>query len=169
MGLLSYILSIVAIEVILKWNKVSGVHAIASTGQYVALIIGVGSFVSVCWTLVRQECVSNSFRKIHFCFTDRLQQRRRNLKRRQVANQDENGIELNSLSHDLVDAISHAFSRPDIGFSTNGGAFPITSGEEEEEAARSLNTLRPSPNIEALMSGALDVQSDLEGQTPPNG
>ena len=98
-----------------------------------------------------------------------MQQRRRNLKRRQVANQDENGIELNSLSHDLADAISHAFSRPDIGFSTNGGAFPITSGEEEEEAARSWNTLRPSPNIEALMSGALDVQPDLEGQTPPNG
>lgn len=65
MGLLSYTLSIVAIEVILKWNKVSGIYSIASTGQYVALIIGVGSFVSVLWTLVLQEFVSHSLRKIH--------------------------------------------------------------------------------------------------------
>ena len=167
MGLSSYILSIVAIEVILRWNKVSGVHSIVSTGQYVALIIGAGSFVSVSWTLVLQECVSNSFRKFHLRFTNRLQDRRRNLKRRQVANQDENGIELDSLSHNLRDAISHAFSRADVGFSTNGGAFPTTTGEEEEEAVQSLNTPRPSPNMEVFMSGALDVQPDLEAQTPP--
>lgn len=164
---MSYIVSILAIELILKWNKVSGVYSIASTGQYVALIIGVSSFVSVSWTLVLQECVSNSFHKIHLCFTNRVQERRRNLKRRQVANEDGIGIELDSLSHNVVDAISHAFSRPDIGFSTNGGAFPNTSGEEEEEALRCLNIPRSSPNIEAFMSGALDVQPDLEAQTTP--
>ena len=152
---------------ILRWNKVSGIHSIASTGQYVALIIGVGSFVSVLWTLVLQETVSHSFYKSHLCFTNQSQERKRNLKRRQVANRDEDGIELDSLSHNLTHAISHAFSRPDIGFSTNRGAFPITSGEEEDEAVRSLNTPRPSPNIGAFMSGALDSKPDLEAQTPP--
>lgn len=63
--------------------------------------------------------------------------------------------------------MSHAFSRPDIGFSTNGGAFPVTSGEVEEEIVRSLNTPRTSPNVQAFMSGALDVQADLEAQPPP--
>ena len=172
MGLLSYTLSIVAIEVILKWNKVSGIYSIASTGQYVALIIGVGSFVSVLWTLVLQEFVSHSLRKIHLCCTNWLQERRRNLKHRQVAHQDENGIELDSLSHNLADAVSHAFSQPDIGFSTNGGAFPITSGEEEEDDTQSSNTPRPSavfdgPNDEAFMSRPLNVHPDLEAQTQP--
>ena len=71
-GLLSYMVSIVAIEVILKWNKVSNVYSIASTGQYVGLIIGLGSFASVCWTLVRQESVSNPFCKVDLCFADLL-------------------------------------------------------------------------------------------------
>ena len=167
MGLLSYILSIVAIEVILKWNKVTSINSIVSTGQYVALSVGLGGFVSVSWTLVLQESVSNLFHKIHFSFTNRLQERSRNLKRRQVANQDEDDIELESLSHNLRDAISHAFSQPDIGFSTNGGAFPITPGEENEHGIRSLNNPRQSPNIECFMSGALDSDPDLEVQTPP--
>lgn len=51
-------MSIVAIELILKWNKIYGVYSIMSTGQYVPLIIGVGSFISVCWNLMRQESVS---------------------------------------------------------------------------------------------------------------
>ena len=71
-GLLSYVVSVVAIEVILRSNKVIGVYSIASTGQYVALIIGVGGFVSVLWTLVLQESVSTSFYKGHLCFTDLL-------------------------------------------------------------------------------------------------
>ena len=70
MGLLSYTLSIVAIEVILKWNKVRGIYSIASSGQYVALFIGVGSFVSVLWTLVLQETVGHSFYESHLCFTN---------------------------------------------------------------------------------------------------
>ena len=167
-GLLSYIVSILAIELILKWNKVSGIYSIASTGQYVPLIIGVGGFVSVSWTLLLQEIVSYSFRKINLSFTNRLQERRRNLKRRQVANQDENAIELDSLSYTVADAISHAFSRPDLGFLTNGGAFPITPDEEDEEIVRSLNTPRQSTNTEVFMSGALDIHPDLEVQTPPS-
>ena len=147
-------------------------YSIASTGQYVALIIGVGSFVSVAWTLVLQESVSNSFYKGHLCFTNRLQERRRNLKRRQFANQDENGIELDSLSHNLADALIHAFSRPDVGFSTNGGVLSISSGEEEQDAVRSSNTPGPSPvfdrpNNQAFMSEAYDIHPNLEAQTPP--
>ena len=165
-GFLSYILSIVAIELVLKWNKVSGFYSLVGVGQYIPLIVGVGGFVSVSWSLVQQEVVSNSFRKIYSCSTNRLQERRGNLKRRQVANQDEDGIELDSLSHNLSEAISHAFSRPDIGFSTNGGAFPITPDEEDEVAVRSLNAHRPSTNTEVFMSGALDAQPDLEAQTP---
>ena len=151
---------------ILKWNKITGIYSIASTGQYVALSVGVGGFVSVSWNLLQQESVSGLFRKIHFCFTNQLQERRRDFKRRQVTNQEEDGIELDFISHNLRDVISHAFSRSDIGFITNSGAFPITSGEEDEAAIRSLNNPRPSPNIEVFMSGALDVQPDLEAQTP---
>lgn len=129
--------------------------------------MGVGGFVSVSWTLVLQECVSDSFRKIHYYFTNRLQERRRNLKHLKVTTQDEDGIELESLSHNLRDAISHAFSRPDIGFSTNGGAFPITPDEEDEDAVRSLHTPRPSTNTDVFMSGALDSYPDLEAQILP--
>ena len=62
----------VALEVILKWNKVTGVYSIASTGQYVALIIGAGGFVSVIWTLVQQESVNNISSKIYLCVTNQL-------------------------------------------------------------------------------------------------
>ena len=96
---------------------------IPSSG-FIPLIVGVDSFVSVSWSLVQQETVSNSFRTIYFCSTNRLQERRCKLKRRQVADQDENGIELESLLHNLGDAISQASSQPDTGFSTNGVAFP---------------------------------------------
>ena len=129
MGLFSYVLSIVAIELLLNYNKVSGAYSISSTGQYVALILGIGGFVSVIWTLIRQEAVSNPFCRDNLCFANQSQERRRNLQRRQIVNQDEDGIELHSLSHNLRDAIDHAFSQPDIGFYTNGGAFPINSGE----------------------------------------
>lgn len=56
----------------LKYNKVSGIYSIASTGQYVALIIGVGGFISVLWNLVRQESVGDPFCKIYLCVTDQL-------------------------------------------------------------------------------------------------
>ena len=114
--------------------------------------------------------MSHSLHKIHSCCTKWLQERRRNIKCRQVANLDENSIELDSLSYNLADALSHNFSRPDIGFSTNGGAFPITSGEEEEDDAQSSNTAGPSavfdgPNDEAFMSRPLDIHPDMEAQT----
>lgn len=57
-GLTACVLSITAIELTLKWNKVVGVYSIASTGQYISLIIGSTSFVSVCWSLIKQESVS---------------------------------------------------------------------------------------------------------------
>lgn len=47
-----------AIETTLHWNKVIGIYSLTSTGQYVSLTIGGGTFVSVCWRLVQQEGVS---------------------------------------------------------------------------------------------------------------
>lgn len=47
-----------AIETTLKWNKVVGIYSLTSTGQYVPLTIGMGTFISVCWRLVQQEGVS---------------------------------------------------------------------------------------------------------------
>ena len=63
---MSYILSIVAIELTLKWNKVLEIYSIASIGQYVPLTVGVGSFISICWRLVQQEGVSMPVRKCSF-------------------------------------------------------------------------------------------------------
>ncbi|CAF9941050.1 MAG: hypothetical protein HETSPECPRED_002856 [Heterodermia speciosa] len=151
-GLLSCILSILAIELTLKWNKVRGVYSITSTGQYAPLIIGVGGVISVCWSLMRQES-----------------KRRRDLKRRQAINQSEDGIELDTLSHTLADALSHAFAQPDIGFFTNGGALSNDSGVEEGEIAPESSDAFQRPHNEVLMSGALDVHPDLEAQTPANG
>lgn len=156
----------------LKWNKIGGVYSITSNGQYMPLMVAVGSFVSVCWSLVQQEGVSILFRKFRFFFTNRVQERRRNLRCRQVINQDEDDIELDSLSHTLVDAISHAFTQPDIGFLTNDGALPITSSGEEEVANCSdspgPSTVFHGPYNEDFTSGALGVHPDLEAQTPTN-
>ena len=41
------------------------------------------------------------------------------------------------------------------------------SSEEDGEAIRSLNNPKQSPNIDVLMSGALDSDADLKAQTPP--
>lgn len=60
-GFLSLVLSIVAIELSLKRNRVEGVHTIASTGQYLPLIVGAGSFISVSWALFKQEAVGADF------------------------------------------------------------------------------------------------------------
>jgi hypothetical protein len=104
----------VAIELTLKWKKGGGVYSITSTGQYVPLIIEVASFISVRWSLMQQEVVSVPLRKSHFSFADRVEERRRNLRRSQDINQDEDGIELDSSSHTLASAINHAFTQPDI-------------------------------------------------------
>ena len=57
-GLTSFILAITAIELTLRYNQVVKIQSITSTGQYVSLIVGIGSFTSVCWSLVQQEAVS---------------------------------------------------------------------------------------------------------------
>lgn len=44
---------------LLEWNEVVDVYFITSTGQYFALIIGTGTFISVIWSLIQQEAVSN--------------------------------------------------------------------------------------------------------------
>jgi hypothetical protein len=56
-GILSFSTTIVAIECILTWNKVRGVYSLSSTGQYIPLIIGVASLISVVWNVVQQETV----------------------------------------------------------------------------------------------------------------
>ena len=80
---------------------------------------------------------------------------------------DEDGIELDQLSHALSDAISHAFTQPDHGFLTNGGALPIIPEEEEEDIADTIVYPRPwttcsAPHNEAVMSGALGDDSSLD-------
>lgn len=156
----------------LKWNKVRGVYSITSTGQYLPLMVGVTSFGSLCWSLLQQEAVSVLLCSFRFSITNRVQERRRNLRRRQIINQDEDDIALDSLSHTLTDAISHAFAQPDIGFLTNGGALPITSDEEEEEVAISdspgSSTGFHGPHNQYFMSGALGANPDLEAQTTTN-
>lgn len=56
-GLASWFLAILAIELTLKWNKVRGIYSVNTTGQYIPLIIGIGSLISVWWNLLRQEGV----------------------------------------------------------------------------------------------------------------
>lgn len=47
-----------AIEATLKLNKVVGINAIASAGQYMPLTVGVATIISVYWQLFQQEAVS---------------------------------------------------------------------------------------------------------------
>ena len=39
--------SIAAVELIIKWNSISGVYNIKSTGQVIPLVIGAGAFLKV--------------------------------------------------------------------------------------------------------------------------
>jgi hypothetical protein len=58
LGVTSFILSVTAVEATLKWNKVVNIYAITSTGQYLALTLGLASFVHVLWRLCQREAVS---------------------------------------------------------------------------------------------------------------
>jgi hypothetical protein len=54
----SFIWSISAIELIIRWNKISGVHTLKSTGQYFPLVIGLCSFTAVVYELIKNRIVS---------------------------------------------------------------------------------------------------------------
>jgi hypothetical protein len=56
-GQTSFAVSIAAIELILKCNNVQEIYSLEAPGQYIPLIVGIASLVSVCWNLVRQESV----------------------------------------------------------------------------------------------------------------
>ena len=56
-GLASCVVCIAAIETILQYNKIVGVNSIASTGQYLAFILGVSTFITACWQALKQETV----------------------------------------------------------------------------------------------------------------
>ncbi|KAM7194905.1 hypothetical protein V8F20_007770 [Naviculisporaceae sp. PSN 640] len=104
LGVVSCAVSIAAIEALLSWNNVANIYNIRSTGQYIALTIGLAGLTQACWQLVHQEA-----------------RRRRDLARREMAGQD---IELEEFPATLSGALRSAFARPDIGFLTNDGALP---------------------------------------------
>lgn len=64
-GIFAYGLTISAIELTLKWNKVRDINYLAAPGQYISLIIGAGSLISVVWRLLRQESVCTLFSNYH--------------------------------------------------------------------------------------------------------
>ncbi|PMD31289.1 hypothetical protein L207DRAFT_572957 [Hyaloscypha variabilis F] len=51
----SFIWSISAIELIISWNKITGVHNIDTTGQYIPLVIGICSLVTVLYELIKDH------------------------------------------------------------------------------------------------------------------
>ncbi|KAK4211158.1 hypothetical protein QBC37DRAFT_389931 [Rhypophila decipiens] len=122
LGVTSCAMSITAIECLLSWNKVVSIYNIRSTGQYIALTMGLAGFFQACWQLVNQEEA----------------RRRRDLTRRQLIGQD---IELDQFPLSMSGALRAAFSRPDIGFLTNDGALPppVTAAVSRTSTSSSLS------------------------------
>jgi hypothetical protein len=50
-GILVASWSILAVELTLHWNSVEGVYNVKSTGQIIALVVGLGMLVKVLWLL----------------------------------------------------------------------------------------------------------------------
>ncbi|KAK5050489.1 hypothetical protein LTR84_003770 [Exophiala bonariae] len=139
-GIIAYGLSIAAIELTLKWNKVVNVNYLAATGQYISLTVGAGSLISVIWSIIRQET-----------------ERRRQARTQQILQQqhDEEGIELQSTSNGFSTALRHAFEQRDAEFFRSGGLLPAT----EPEAAQYTDSI--SRNGQFLMSGGLAAMDEL--------
>lgn len=53
--LLLLILSVVAAELVIEWNNVTGVNDIYSTGQLIPLVVGLGGLIQVLYKLKNQE------------------------------------------------------------------------------------------------------------------
>lgn len=70
MGLISFGLSVTVIELLLKWNDIQDLYSLKSTGQYIPLVIGIGSFISVCWGLIKKEAVSFIFHPVRYLYSD---------------------------------------------------------------------------------------------------
>lgn len=59
-GVLIAFWSILAVELTLVWNSVTGVYNVRSTGQIIALVVGLGMLVKVLW-LLRHGKVGGEF------------------------------------------------------------------------------------------------------------
>ena len=57
-GLASCIVFITAIETTSQSNKVVGINSLASTGQYLALILGFSTLITALWQALKQETVN---------------------------------------------------------------------------------------------------------------
>ena len=69
MGVISYVLFITAIELTLRWTKVVGINSLAPTGQYMAFILGLGTFIMTLYQILKQEAVRIlSFLRLHSIF-----------------------------------------------------------------------------------------------------
>ena len=103
--------------------------------------------------------------------TDRVQARRRDIIRRQCLSQEDmDGIELEPLTNNLANAISHAFTQPDEDFLTNGGVLPFATStapgsDVHSGSLEASNTLQGSDDA-IVMSGALSDSPDAGTQTP---
>ena len=53
LGLIIMISSVVGTELVLKWNHVSGVYDISSTGQIIPLVVGFGIIANVVWRFIK--------------------------------------------------------------------------------------------------------------------
>ena len=56
-GLVMSVWSVLSVELSLRWNRVSGVSDIASTGQVIPLVIGFGLISTVVWKLIWKDKV----------------------------------------------------------------------------------------------------------------
>lgn len=50
--------SILAIELTIRWNNISDMYALDSTGQYVPLAVGLGAFVRLLYGILKLWLVS---------------------------------------------------------------------------------------------------------------
>lgn len=58
MGIISLIIllwSVIAVELTLVWNYVSGVNDVNSTSQAIPLVVGVGIIITILWKLFNKE------------------------------------------------------------------------------------------------------------------
>lgn len=57
-GLPTLIWSVMAIELTLKWNGITNVYQLNTTGQIIPFVIGLSLFANVCWRLLDSKRVS---------------------------------------------------------------------------------------------------------------
>ena len=53
-GLIIMLWSVLAVELTLEWNGVSGIYSVNSTSQVIPLVVGIGIIITVIWKLSRK-------------------------------------------------------------------------------------------------------------------